>query len=420
MPVVPEQLTFQEALDFLRQKLELPTRRWTDLIRSEHDRAFVVAGATKMDLLADLKGAVETAIEDGETLEQFRERFDDITARHGWDFAGGRNWRSRVIYETNMRTAHAAGRNAQMRDPDVLEARPFWQYLHTLALEPREVHKYEWDEMVLRADDPWWEDHDPPNGWGCGCIKVSLSEDDLDRLGLEVSESPDVETYEWTNPTTGEIEDIPKGVDPGWNYSPGESWRRSQTPAFREDWPTSPDAIPEGRSLMPDEDDTLPSPRTARQVDGSAPEGTDAPDDAPQLLPPDMAADAYKRQFLSEFGTTPGSSSIVADAAGEPLIVDDEVADLPEDLQPYAQLVGRTMRDPDEIWARLEPKADAPGEWLQTRTYWARWDTGTGEPTWVLVQWTREGWHAVATADPSDVEELRKRRGGVRLFQRNA
>jgi hypothetical protein len=420
MPVVPEELTFQEALEYLRQKTELPTRQWTDLVRSEHDRAFVVSGATKMDLLADLKGAVQAAIEDGETLEGFRDRFDDIVAKRGWDFRGGRNWRTRVIYETNLRTAHAAGRNERMTDPDVLEQRPFWQYLHTGALNPRERHKYVWDGMVLRHDDPWWEDHDPPNGWGCGCIKVSLSKEEMEAEGLEVSESPEVKTYEWTNPNTGEVEDIPKGIDPAWNYSPGESWRRGQTPAFREDWPTSAEDVPSGAVSAPEGDASMPSPRPARLVDGSSPEGTDAPDDAPQLLSTGQAAEAYRQQFVDELGGRPtsGGGQVLTDKAGEPVIMDEEAADLPEALRPYAQLVGRTIRDPDEIWARLEPKAEAPGQYLGARYYLARWDTGTGEPTWTLVQWTNEGWHAVATAEKEAIEELRQRRGGVRLYRR--
>ncbi len=38
---------------------------------------------------------------------------------------------------------------------------------------------------------------------------------------------PVKETYEWTNKKTGEIHTIPKGIDPGWDYSPGEAaWGR--------------------------------------------------------------------------------------------------------------------------------------------------------------------------------------------------
>ena len=43
----------------------VPTERWDDLMGNAHDRAFVVAGAMKADLLKDLAGAVTRAIENG-------------------------------------------------------------------------------------------------------------------------------------------------------------------------------------------------------------------------------------------------------------------------------------------------------------------------------------------------------------------
>ena len=46
---------FQEQIDFLRRKLNLPSESWRDIQSAAHDRAFVVAGATKADLLHDLR-----------------------------------------------------------------------------------------------------------------------------------------------------------------------------------------------------------------------------------------------------------------------------------------------------------------------------------------------------------------------------
>ena len=45
--------------------------------------AFVVAGAAKMELVDDLRTAVDASIADGETLRDFRARFDEIVAKHG-------------------------------------------------------------------------------------------------------------------------------------------------------------------------------------------------------------------------------------------------------------------------------------------------------------------------------------------------
>lgn len=103
-------LPFAEQNQFFRRKLNLPTNAWTDIYTREHDYAFVVAGANRDDLVQDFRQAVEKAIADGTTLEEFRRDFDRIVAKYGWSYRGGRNWRSRVIYETNMRSSYMAGR----------------------------------------------------------------------------------------------------------------------------------------------------------------------------------------------------------------------------------------------------------------------------------------------------------------------
>ena len=75
---------FKEQLDFFRQKLNLPTERWDDIMRSAHDRAFVVAGASNADLLNDLRAAVQSGIENGGGLEAFRKDFNATVLKHGW------------------------------------------------------------------------------------------------------------------------------------------------------------------------------------------------------------------------------------------------------------------------------------------------------------------------------------------------
>ena len=85
--------------------------------------------------MADFRKAVDKAIADGMTLEEFRASFDRIVATHGWDYNGGRDWRSRVIYDTNLSTSHAAGRREQLQDA------PYWLYEHSDWVEhPREEH----------------------------------------------------------------------------------------------------------------------------------------------------------------------------------------------------------------------------------------------------------------------------------------
>ena len=130
MPSVWSQ-PFQEQIDFFEQKAPRPTSEWTDVLRGDHDRAFVIAGAKDMDMLRDFQEAIGAAIREGRTLEDFRKDFDRIVAKYGWSYNGERGWRSRVIFETNVRTSYMAGRLKQMRDPRCHQGAPL------LAVSPR-------------------------------------------------------------------------------------------------------------------------------------------------------------------------------------------------------------------------------------------------------------------------------------------
>lgn len=230
MPVRYGSLPFAEALAFLRAKLNLPTEHWDDLLGAAHDRAFVVAGATKADLLSDLRLAVEKAIGEGQTLRDFRKNFEQIVADRGWTgwtgegSKAGRAWRARVIYDTNLFTSYSAGRYRQMKA--VAEKRPYWRYRHSPAsVVPRAEH-LAWDGMILRHDDPWWQTHQPPNGFGCKCFVETLAERDLKKHGLAVTPDSDIpynRDVEKVNRATGEVYTVPEGVDRGWDYAPGAS-----------------------------------------------------------------------------------------------------------------------------------------------------------------------------------------------------
>jgi len=157
---------FDEAIGFFRNKLSMPTAHWDDLWKMMHTKGFTIAGAMEEELLDDMRSSVDKAISEGITLADFRKDFDSIVENHGWIYNGGRNWRSKIIYDTNLRTAYMAGRYQQMTDPDVVALRPYWQYRHGGSANPRDEHLV-WDGLTLPHDDPWWDTHYPPNGWGC-------------------------------------------------------------------------------------------------------------------------------------------------------------------------------------------------------------------------------------------------------------
>ncbi len=220
------QVPFEQQIAFFRRKRNIVTESWLDVWESEHDQGFMVAGANRDELVADFATAIRKAIDDGVTLEQFRRDFDRIVATHGWDYNGGRNWRSRVIYETNLRQSYNAGRWHQLQA--LKKTRPWWRYRHSDAVEtPRPLHQA-WDGMVLHCEDPWWQWFFPANGWGCQCYVEALNDRDLARLGKDGPDTAPAIEFEQRmvgqrSPGGPFLVETPVGVDPGFGYAPGRS-----------------------------------------------------------------------------------------------------------------------------------------------------------------------------------------------------
>ena len=401
-------LPFAEMVRFFRRKLNLPTDSWTDIYKHEHDWAFVVAGANRDALVADFRAAVEKAITDGATLEAFRKDFDRIVATHGWDYSGGRDWRSRVIYETNLNTSYAAGRYEQ------LQAAPYWQYEHAdWVTNPRHQH-LAWDGLVLARDDPWWKTHYPPNGWGCQCSVRGLWPRDLQRLGKDApDEAPEVNLVErvigqrsLNGPRTVQV---PEGIDPGFEYTPGAARLRSAIPPERPEpllaGSTGGHGLP---NLLPRQ--PLPPPRAASAAD---------------LLPDGLKPEQYANAFLGVFGATIDRPVIYRDAIAERVVLGAELfkdskGSWKEDKYGrgrFMTLLARVLSDPDEVWARLEWQY-AIGKAVVRRRYLARFEVeGQSVPALAVFELGPDGWSGT-TVFVGDVQNENHWRVGALLYRR--
>lgn len=216
-----KQGAYKEAVDYFKQKINLPTRRWNDLEGAMHTRAFTVAGAMRADILLDFRKAVDRAIEKGDSLQDFRNNFYDIAKK--WRAADPSfdakmekpkygAWRSKVIYQTNMVTAAAAAQERQARAmPDVFTHA---KYICQMLPGSRDEHKA-WNGTVLPVNDPWWEKHSPPNGFGCLCEKEFISKYEMDA-GMEKQTKAPTAPNDTTN------------IGEKWDYSIGDADAENQ------------------------------------------------------------------------------------------------------------------------------------------------------------------------------------------------
>lgn len=182
--------SFEEQVRYFAKKLNLPTNSYLDVLGEEHNYFFMVAGANRNEVLLAFRQAVDEAIERGETLEGFRKQFDEIVAKTGWQYNGGRNWRTRIIYDTNVYAAYNRGRLQQHLD--LADVMPYWEYQHNDNAHPRPLH-VQLDGTIRPANDPFWRYYYPIKAYGCHCTVIAHDEDDLKAMGRNVSPPVEIE-----------------------------------------------------------------------------------------------------------------------------------------------------------------------------------------------------------------------------------
>ncbi|MDH4869823.1 phage minor head protein [Pseudomonas sp. BN515] len=242
----------EAAIEYLKGKGYTITWNWQEMLDKAHEQAFTVAKAMRLDVLSDIREALETALQDGKTLQQFITDLQPVLEAQGWwgkqvlvDSQGdaelvqlGSPRRLKTIYQTNLQSSYMAGRKAAMED--TAETHPYWQYIAVMDGMTRPSHAM-LNGKVYRHDDPIWSAIFPPNGFNCRCRVTALSEAAMKRRGLTLAYSRgtvSTDTVEiGTNKRTGEIytaavtrvrttdangRPVVFSVDPGFNYAPGE------------------------------------------------------------------------------------------------------------------------------------------------------------------------------------------------------
>lgn len=220
---------------FQARGLLRPSFRWQEVWQAEHARAFAVAGVMRLDILRTIRDEVDGAVRNGETFDAFRRRLRTQLIARGWwgnieitDPKTGELRRTRfndarlsLIFDVNMRQSHAAGRWARA----MRSRMPYLVYRTMRDERVRASHK-PWDNVVLPKAHPWWETHYPPNGWRCRCIAFPVDDAGLQKLqstgARVITEAPPTQWVEFENKSTGQIERVPRGVDPGFAYNPGQ------------------------------------------------------------------------------------------------------------------------------------------------------------------------------------------------------
>jgi len=251
-------LSPKEAIAYFQNKGYAITWNWEALWQDAHAKAFTVAKVTRLDILQDIREAVQKALSEGKTFRWFEKELTPVLQAKGWwgkqehvdertgevtDVQLGSPWRLQTIFRTNVQTAYMAGRYAaQMQN---IDDHPYWQYVAILDSHTRPSHRA-MNGKVFRYDDPFWQSYYPPNGWGCRCRVTTRSSDDIAARSLQVETSAGKlgTTLKQVSEKTGEMREVAtyRAIDPltrkeiivspdvGWSYNPGAAaWESSVT-----------------------------------------------------------------------------------------------------------------------------------------------------------------------------------------------
>ncbi|MBP4049219.1 minor capsid protein [Chromobacterium violaceum] len=239
----------EKAIQYLKNKGYAITWDWEELWQEAQAQAFTVAKVTRLDILQDIRDAVEKALAEGKTVAWFKKELTPVLKAKGWwgkqevldeetgevrEVQLGSPRRLETIYRTNLQTAYMAGRwQTQMEN---VADRPYWMYVAIRDSKTRPSHRA-LHGKVFRYDDPFWQSYYTPNGWGCRCRTIALSADDLEARGIQVESSAgrlgtalrtvsertgeqrEVATFRTIDPLTRR--EVSISPDVGWSYNPG-------------------------------------------------------------------------------------------------------------------------------------------------------------------------------------------------------
>ena len=196
--VTADVVKFDEASGWFTKRVVMTAvqaRALDDRLKHE---AFWVGGGLQIAQVQRVFDALEQAIENGTTLEEFQKaiKADLKNPAH-----------VETVLRNATQRAYSGGRWAQMTEPDSLKLRPYWLYDSVLDSRVTELCKG-YDGTLLPADDQWWNTRIPPLHHRCRSSIRNLRRTEAQKRGITAAPSTDA----------------PKG---GWGHAPGSagSWK---------------------------------------------------------------------------------------------------------------------------------------------------------------------------------------------------
>lgn len=168
------QRPIREAITAFLKRRAVTREEFDSMERAAQRKAFTVANAASREMVRTIKRELIRQVAVGADLKDFAKAASRRFDAAGWTPANPSH--VETIFRTNVVNAYSGGRVRQMTQPEVLDARPYWQWLGVGDGPPRQRATHaKMHGVVLRATDPFWREACPPAGYNCRCRVRSLS-----------------------------------------------------------------------------------------------------------------------------------------------------------------------------------------------------------------------------------------------------
>jgi SPP1 gp7 family putative phage head morphogenesis protein len=174
---------FEEAIRWFRERVPMTDTQVQRLYARAREKAFWVSGLAELDVVKEIWTGIDGAVAEGVAFEAFRREHLPKLVQAWAGTVANPAARVETIFRTNVQLAYGAGRKAQMQDPAVKRAHPFWKFSSVLDLRTSE-HCKPLNGTILPADDPFWQTHSPPLHHNCRSSLIGLTERAALRQGV--------------------------------------------------------------------------------------------------------------------------------------------------------------------------------------------------------------------------------------------
>jgi SPP1 gp7 family putative phage head morphogenesis protein len=171
----------EEAAKHFAAKAAVTDEQFRRLSVQAQQRAFTIAKVHKARVIQRARDVVHKAIREGTEYRKVREALLAIFEEE--DLPRPALNHLRLVVTQNTQQAYNDARRDVLES--VTDTFPYWQYLTVGDSHVRPTHAA-LDQLVFRADDPFWNSHYPPWEFGCRCTVRAMLAAEVQRKGIEV------------------------------------------------------------------------------------------------------------------------------------------------------------------------------------------------------------------------------------------